>query len=118
MKVLTGSEEVEIPVEEITERPTNALAARVFKLAENLDELVMVADTLESGLDTQAKIHRTSVALRGSLRLIETEVNSIRKDTLTKRKALLLGIGEVQKAASKAALAAKIAEDTKKLEAM
>lgn len=116
MPKLTGSEEIVKNVEEVVETPVyTGIAAKVNAEIEALTDARAIAVELESGLDTQAAIKRSSVLLREKLLASKSNVHAAYKEVIPVREGLLGGIEVVQKANAKASLEAQIAEMQAKL---
>ena len=107
--------------EAIIEVPTPAFTGLSFKLNQKVNALKEARDLaviLESGLDTQVKIRKTSVELRDSLIAAFHELHAVYANVLVVRENLLDSVGEVAAENKKSALAAKIAADQISLAAM
>lgn len=86
-----------------------------------IDGLICARDlavNLETGLDTQVGIRKTSVALRDALYAAKGNIHSAYKAVMVTREALLDGLGTVLAAKTKEALEKQIAEAQAKLAAL
>ena len=86
-----------------------------------IDGLICARDlavNLESGIDTQVGIRKTSVALREALYTAKGNIHSAYKEVMVTREALLDGLGSVLAAKTKEALEKQIAEAQAKLAAL
>ena len=109
---LTGTEEV--AMSEVFE----GLADDINEEIDSLLEARTLAITFEGGLDTQAAINKTSVALRNLLFATKKNCHGLYAEVINIKATLLEGVGEVQKVASKEKLQAQIKEMEAKLSEM
>lgn len=119
MKNIAGSEEVVLAGNdnEVVIEGTG-LALQIQNHIGFLTEIQKTAILLESGLDTKSGITKAATLLRKGLYTVQAEVYGTYREAFEVKTSLINTVGDVQKAAKKTALEAKIAEDQKKLEAM
>jgi hypothetical protein len=85
-------------------------AAGIEAAQNNLMVAQELSDELDSGLDTQAAIKKTSVALRNVLLHVSRSLHKEYTSVIERRDNLLENVGEVQAASKKASLLKKKAE--------
>lgn len=94
------------------------LALAIDKEIEGLLCARDLAVNLESGIDTQVGIRKTSVALREALYTAKGSIHGAYKEVMVVRETLLDGLGSVQATKSEEALKKVIADAQAKLAAL
>jgi len=111
---------IETPVEEVVveAEALTGLAGAIDAEIQNLIVAKDLAVKLESGLTAKAELNRTAVAMRAILMQSKKSVHKLFQRALEEKKGLVGSISEVQKAAAKAKIEAKLKELGDKLAAL